>query len=139
MELQMKVYVAHLGKRGIDVNGSWLDAFAKFTNRQDVLEVTDADVTEFCANVGENRTSYAMIQAEREVSNLRRYYSARGRNVRKKKKGRPLELEKIMLVKNLSRGGLSVRKIAQGLGSYPTQVQRWNKYPVEKLSKFSPI
>lgn len=139
MSLQIAVYTAHLQKKGIGVSDYWLNEFMKFTNRQDIHEVVDTDVREFCDSVRMKHTPFAEVRAQKEINNLRKYYTARSKNISKKKAGRPLEIDKIMLVKNLRKNGQSVREISNTLGFYPTQVQRWNKYPEDKLREFASI
>lgn len=136
--MQIAVYAAYLRKKGISGDDYWLKAFLKFTRKQDIHDVVDSDVREFCESIRMVHTPYAMIKVHREINNLRRYYCARSKNIKKSKGGRPFDIDKIMLVKNLSKNGLSVRKISATLGFYPTQVQRWNKFPEKKLEEFSP-
>lgn len=81
---QVSVYCSYRERMGHDPDRHWIKLFLEHMEKDDIHDVTDYDCNKFLDYVREkNHGSYALNQAGRAISNIRKYYKARGNNFRR--------------------------------------------------------
>lgn len=124
---QIRVYNDFIKRRGQLVDDTeWIALFCQRGKINNIEESTDFDVTVFLEWVKEQyHTQHAVLQAQRAVNKIRRFYRARTHRGQRN----PIHWDSVKRVQELrDEHGLSYRSIAEILGKDVRQIHRWYSY-----------
>lgn len=134
LDSQIEVFSSYAERAGKTYSFEFLKDLTRFTD--DILDLTDEDILDFLMYVRDKySTEYSADSAKRVLNSLRRFYMARGNNI-KMPVGRPPAVENIEKAKKYKGMGFSIREIARLLKSDVSRVHKWVHYDPNRLEIF---
>ncbi len=135
LQKQVDVYVS-MGLRDNVVSPNyqrWLDLFVRLTEKTDILDVDDKEEELFLVKVyAIAPTRFEQNSARKAIRGIRRYYGARGRNLRKRDvMGRPPHIGEINEIKRLAQKGLKYWQIERITGKRISWISRAVHYVIK--------
>lgn len=131
LEKQIEVFLEWTRRKNLTglYYANYLGEFARFTSKEDILDIKDDDLDLWIAHLFESRhTQHERLDGKRAVEALVRFYRARGVNgAKKESRGRPMDISGREQVQKYRNMGLKLKEIEKLTGKHFSWIHRVTK------------